>query len=89
MLAMEQTKKIEFGLNAATEKSLKNTTNNVIKSYKCNKCGYTSLRLGDLRRHLTTHSEEKPNKCNQCDYASSRADGLRGHLKTHGGEKPN
>ena len=59
------------------------TKNNVMKSNKCNQCGYASSQTGDLRKHLKTHSGKKPNKCNQCDYASSQAGHLRRHLKTH------
>ena len=47
------------------------------------------LGLGNLRKHLKTHSGEKPNKCNQCDYASSETSKLMTHLKTHSGEKSN
>ena len=37
------------------------TTENVIKSNKCNQCDYASSQTADLRKHLKTHSGEKSN----------------------------
>ena len=62
-------------------KILKKTTDNVIRSKKCNQCDYASSRAGHLRRHLMMHSGEKSNKCNQCDFASHMEGNLRTHLK--------
>ena len=73
----------DFGLKDANVKILKKNTENVIKSHRCNQCGYASSHAGDLRTHLKTHSGEKANKCNQCDYASLHASHLKRHLKTH------
>ena len=42
--------------------------------HKCDICDYASLRAGNLRTHLKTHSGEKTYKCNICDYASLDAD---------------
>ena len=77
----------DFGLK--DKKILKKKTDTVIKSKKCNQCGYSSFYAGYLRTHLKKHRGEKSNKCNQCDYASSQAGDLRRHLKTHSGEKSN
>ena len=71
----------DFVSNGANVKIPKKTTDNVIKSNKCNQCGYASSRAGDLRQYLKAHSGEKSNKCNQCDFASSQAGDLRGYLK--------
>ena len=79
----------DFGLKDANITILKKTTDNVIKSNKCNQCDYASSRAGHLRTHLKTHSGERSNKCNQCNYASSYSSALRVHLKTHSGEKSN
>ena len=76
-------------LKDANVRFLKKTTNNVMKSNKCNQCDYASSRAGNLRTHLKKHSGEKSNKCNQCDYAFSQAGDLRMHLKKHSGEKSN
>ena len=76
-----------FGLKDAKEKFLMKTTDNVIKSNKCNQCDYASYHASALKIHLITHSGEKLNKCKQCDYASSGAGDLRRHLKVHSGEK--
>ena len=80
---MEQTESYDFGLKGENLKVLKKTTDNVIKSNKCNQCDYASSHTGHLRRHLKTHSGEKSNKCNLCDSASSQAGHLRTPLKTH------
>ena len=77
--------KCDFGL----KEILKKNTDSTEKSNKCNQCDFASFLAGDLRTHLTMHSEEKSNKCNQCDYAFSEKRKLVRHLKTHSGEKPN
>ena len=69
-MAIEQMENFDFVLDGANEKIPKKTTDNVIKSNKCNQCDYASSQAGGLRRHLKRHSGEKSNKCNQCDYAS-------------------
>ena len=79
--------KYDFGLKG--EEILKKNTDNTEKSNKCNQCDFASFLAGDLRTHLTMHSEEKSNKCNQSDYAFSEKRKLVRHLKTHSGEKPN
>ena len=76
----------DFGLKDANVKILKEETNNVIKSHKCNQCEYASSRADHFNNHLKTHSGEKPNKCYQCDYASSQAGDLRTHLIMHSRE---
>ena len=78
-----------FGLKDAKEKILKKTTDNVIKSNKCNQCEYATSHASALKIHLITHSGEKSNNCNQCDYASSFASNLnlRVHMKKHRGKK--
>ena len=75
----------DFGLQDSNVKI--RSTDNAIKSHKCNQCDYASSNAGHLRTHLKAHNGEKSKKCNQCDYASSQAGNLRRHLKTHRGEK--
>ena len=65
----------------------KKTTDNLIKSNKCNQCNYASSRAGHLKQHLKTHSGEKSKKCNQCDFTSYQKGDLRRHLKRHSAEK--
>ena len=51
--------KYDFGLKG--EEILKKNTDNTEKSNKCNQCDFASFLAGDLRTHLTMHSEEKSN----------------------------
>ena len=70
------------------------------KDTKCNQCDYTSPWIGNLRRHMLTHSGERPcNQCNSrsctqkftkclhCDFFSSHAGVLKKHIITHKWEK--
>ena len=77
----------DFVLSGANVRIPKKTTDNVIKSNKCNQCDYASSRAGNLRTHLIKHTGEKSDKCNQCDYATSDRRNFFKHLKTHNGEK--
>ena len=79
----------DFASKCEKVETPQNTTDNIIKSNKCNQYGYDSLYANQLRTHMKAHGREKSNKCNQCDFASSRAGILRRHLKTHDGEKSN
>ena len=59
-VAMEKNhENYELGLNDVNVVSMKNNTDNVIKSHKCNQCYFASSQAGSLRRHLKTHSGEK------------------------------
>ena len=84
---IKQMENYDFVLKEGNVKIPKKTTDNFIKSNKCNQCNFASSRAGNLRQHLKTHSGEKSNKCNQCDFASFQAGNLRQHLKTHSGER--
>ena len=64
---MEQDSDISF--KEVNMQIIKEKTNNVIKSNKCNRCDFSSSYASALRRHLETHSGENSNKCNQCKYA--------------------
>ena len=64
-VAIEEMENYDFDLKGANLKIPKKTTDNVIKSNKCNQCDYASYHAGHLRTHLKTHSGEKSNKCNQ------------------------
>ena len=52
----KQMENYDFVLKGANVKIPKKTTDNIIKSNKCNQCGYASSRAGDLRQHLKIHS---------------------------------
>ena len=48
----------DFVFKGANVKIPKKTTDNVIKSNKCNQCDFASSRAGNLRSHMKTHSGE-------------------------------
>ena len=60
-----------------------------VKPHKCNQCGYSSIKLANMRLHKMTHSGEKPNQCPQCDFSSITADHMTTHMRrSQTGEKP-
>ena len=69
----------DFASKCEKVETPQNTTDNVIKSNKCNQ--YDSLYANQLRTRMKAHSREKSNKCNQCDYASSQTNNLRQHFE--------
>ena len=72
-----------------TTRTTRPTMRSGVMLNKCNQCDNASLRAGDLKTHLKTHSGEKSNKCNYCDFAYFYVNALMVHFKTHSGEKSN
>jgi len=50
-------------------------------SYVCPKCGKSFRHVGDMRRHMVSHTGEKPFACSQCNYRSTRNDSLVRHVQ--------
>ncbi|CAF5218362.1 unnamed protein product, partial [Rotaria magnacalcarata] len=55
------------------------------KPHKCEECGYATVELSKLRRHIRTHTGEKPYSCSYCSPDTFK---LKRHLRVHTGERP-
>ncbi|CAF4462376.1 unnamed protein product, partial [Rotaria magnacalcarata] len=51
------------------------------KPHKCEECGYATVELSKLRRHIRTHTGEKPYACPHCSYCSPDTFKLKRHLR--------
>ena len=59
------------------------------KDYKCETCGKSFFKVGDLKRHIrTVHKGNKDYKCEYCCKSFSQASDLKRHIKRiHEGHK--
>ena len=57
------------------------------RSYDCRICEKSFVSLGDLNRHLKTHSDERTEMCEICGNSFRLKAHLRAHLRMHRGEK--
>ncbi|XP_064093116.1 longitudinals lacking protein, isoforms H/M/V-like isoform X18 [Macrobrachium nipponense] len=57
--------------------------NNVSYMKVCPTCGYVSMDVCDLRKHIRTHTGEKPYACTLCSYRSTQSSNLKTHYRKH------
>ena len=46
-------------------------------------CDYASTLIGNLKRHVMTHTRERPYKCGLCDFSAITSENLKTHKKKH------
>lgn len=54
----------------------------------CRLCNYTTTVIGNIEKHVRTHSGDKPFSCPMCPYKAIQVNNLNSHIRTHTGEKP-
>ena len=57
------------------------------KSHTCKTCGFSTLNIGLLKRHLQVHRGEKPFSCALCKYSCKHAGHLKRHMLVHSDER--
>ena len=64
-------------------------THNGQKDLKCNLWDHVCALVGNMKRHMLTHSKKIQGfHCNQCDYSCYEYSQLKRHTFKHSGEKP-
>lgn len=58
-------------------------TSTVRGKYSCKICHYSSPLLGNLKRHMLTHSGERPFGCKLCDKRFNQKCSLQRHMLVH------
>ena len=56
------------------------------KKHECQHCSRSFYLMGDLRRHLLTHTGEKPFKCPHCPHAANRKGNMLWHMVSQHGD---
>ena len=55
---------------------------------RCTLCGYVSFNMGNVKRHIRTHTGEKPYRCDRCARRFTNPANLLKHAATHIAEFP-
>lgn len=71
--------------NGKKSSSMKSKSND---RFKCTVCKYVGLHMGNLNRHMRTHTGETPFKCNKCGRSFTNAGSLMIHGAIHIDEFP-
>ncbi|XP_031639325.1 zinc finger protein 358-like [Contarinia nasturtii] len=82
-----QAKKKRAGTNSIrpAQKSLNQKKE---RRVKCSHCDYTTYYIGNLEKHIRTHSGEKPFQCDRCNNCFRQRSTLKRHMKVHAKEFP-
>nr|CAB3265137.1 histone-lysine N-methyltransferase PRDM9-like [Phallusia mammillata] len=66
----------------------KHPDRSVVKQHKCPWCDYSTDKVGHLKVHERTHTNEKPFQCEICQKRFSQLHVLKTHALIHSGVKP-
>ncbi|XP_049796595.1 zinc finger protein 708-like isoform X2 [Schistocerca nitens] len=58
------------------------------RTHKCDICGKSFARAGNLKKHGLIHTGKKRHKCEICDKSFTQSNNLKTHTLIHSGKKP-
>lgn len=59
----------------------------ISKRHTCSLCARSFYLIGDLKRHLLTHTGEKPYKCPHCSHTANRKGNMTWHMASQHGDR--